>query len=454
MDIETRILDGIVEAADGAEFLPVDVIDQLAAPRSVRDHLHANYEDPSNAANIESLVSYVTDKSNPAKRVFLTLVYCGQLHNLSLLQQAGFQDTDLPIEKTWDKTSKSYHVYSKEITQSPLSGRKLWKCFYDWKNRRDVEAFDDKQWYFIAPVFVTGVFDYRISPKCPLLIMEKSIPSKKMGYSALRIIYDMKHPHLIQPLAAYTWGDQSGFLFPWAEALHQQNLRPTDLKPSNILVFHDGDLPGTLRISNFGFVKIHQGMTQYRHAITSAKTGSMRSKALNGFIGHIDRFWEGTDDKPQQHPGVKRLIEEMRRHLNKDGPQASLAKCLDLVATSMLVPDWTLHHDNGSYDGLSDSSDDLLDSLFSKVSLALTSASSQPSVTVDPDLSDELAQFLLRDEQIRGAAALAADLPKVVPEGNYVFMLSLGAASLPEIVIYSSLYRDSAKITLPSTQLL
>ncbi|KAK1623401.1 hypothetical protein BDP81DRAFT_503672 [Colletotrichum phormii] len=58
----------------------------------------------------------------------------------------------------------------------------------------------------------------------------------------------------------------------------------------------------------------------------------------------------------------------------------------------------------------------------------------------------------------KGAAALAADLPKVqlvlqiVPKGNYVFNLSLGAAGLPETVLWSSLERDSASISYPSTQ--
>lgn len=130
---------------------------------------------------------------------------------------------------------------------------------------------------------------------------------------SLRIIRDLDHNHLIQPLAAYTRHELQGFLFPWAEGgnlkefwksetrlaaadpglmrwvlyqlcglcgatrkLHEKNCRHTDLKPENILLFREGGQPGTLRIADVGLARIHDDETRQRQAITKAKTGSVR----------------------------------------------------------------------------------------------------------------------------------------------------------------------------------
>lgn len=196
MDIEAEILDGFVEAEDGTRFLPGDVIDHLAARGPVRDHIHTNYQGPSNEADVESLVKYVTDKSNPAKRLFLTLVYCDRLQYLGLMQKAGFHDTDLPIEVKWDKTNKRFDVYTNKKAQSNSNSRKLWDCFYHWKDRRDVEDFENRQWYFLAPIFVAGVFDYHFSLKCPLPIVEKSTSSRKTGYSGIVTSVKIHEAHM------------------------------------------------------------------------------------------------------------------------------------------------------------------------------------------------------------------------------------------------------------------
>ncbi|KAF3805938.1 Cyclin-dependent kinase 8 [Colletotrichum gloeosporioides] len=372
MDIEDEIRGRIKKTEDSKTFLPNDAIDELTAQDHVRNYLQANYEYLSNEANIDSLVRYVTDKRNPAKRVFLILVYCGHVQHLFSLQQDGFHDADLPIETTWKKPIKRYSVYTKMSPQSQESGQKLWDCFSTWKDKRDVEAFDEKQWCFMAPVFEANVFDYHLSPNCPIPIMDKTTSTQKVGYSgvvirvtihqahiqaeyrgqqiaskqmhpdmklyyeqeskALRIIHDLKHPHLIQPLAAYTRGGQCGFFFPWAnggtledywkssprpegdseiqwvlnqlcglcgatEALHQKNCRHTDLKPANILRFIEGELPGRLRIADVGLAKIHQNETTKReelNIITSAKTSTKRYEApeLQQKLEQISRVFD------------------------------------------------------------------------------------------------------------------------------------------------------------------
>lgn len=131
---------------------------------------------------------------------------------------------------------------------------------------------------------------------------------------SLGIIRELKHDHLIIPLAAYKRTDQlRAFLFPWAEGgnlkefwkrtdlrptedtelmrwvlkqlcglcgatktLHDINCRHTDLKPENILLFKESEPLGVLRIADVGLAKTHTVNTQQRKSATNANTGTLR----------------------------------------------------------------------------------------------------------------------------------------------------------------------------------
>ncbi|KAF5492667.1 Cyclin-dependent kinase-like 4 [Colletotrichum siamense] len=456
MDIESEIRERIEEPTDGKPFLPNDAIDELTARRNVREYLRANCQYLPKDANIDSLVRYVTDEDNPARRVFLILAHCDCVQHLSLLQQDGFYDADLPITKTWEKTAKRYRVHtnSRRKSQTQRSNRKLWHCFDRWKRSRDVEDFDTKQWRFMAPVFGADTFDYHLSPKCPLPITEESVSTRKVGYSgvvvsvkiheahiqdkykgqqiafkqlhpnmdayyaqeseALRMINELNNPHLIQPLAAYTRGDRCGFFFPWAnggtledywrnnprpegeanirwvlnqlyglsgatKALHQKNCRHTDLKPSNILLFIEKELPGRLRIADVGLAKIHKDETTQRerlNIITSAKTSTKRYEApelqqqvdqlsrvfdvwslgcvfleflvwtcygrsrVDRFIDLNTPFWHVSSGEYQRSLVVDELIDSLRSDIANNGGGTALKRCLDFVDKRMLVPEY------------------------------------------------------------------------------------------------------------------
>ncbi|KAF5490912.1 Cyclin-dependent kinase-like 4 [Colletotrichum fructicola] len=458
MSFQAKIRRSIVRAVDDKEFLPNDAIETLTSPEEVRPYLEGNRQRLQGVA-VGSLVAYVTNPTSPAKRLFLTLVFCGCLDYLVLLRQAGFYDIDLPIEKEYDDTNYRYDVYTKNTRQSQESRRKLWKVFHQWADSSQVESFYSKQWCFMAPIFVSNVFDYQLSPNCPLPIIYKSSASQKTGLSgvvlsvkiheahireeyrgkrvaskvmhpdnedyyaqearALRIICDLGHPRLIEPLAAYTRGEQAGFFFPWAgggnleeywqkhappvggagirwvldqlyglcdatEALHQENCRHTDLKPQNILLFHEGKSPGTLRIADVGLAKIHTDQTEQRQTldiITSARTGSTRYQApelqppveqlsrvfdvwclgcvfleflvwtvygqggLASFWQNSTHFWEGTRENYRQHRKVKEQISMMWTTLSSRGTKNALLDCLELVAKRMLEPDYRYRMD-------------------------------------------------------------------------------------------------------------
>lgn len=131
---------------------------------------------------------------------------------------------------------------------------------------------------------------------------------------SLRIIRELRHDHLITPLAAYKRSDElRAFLFPWAEggnlkefwkqpnlrptedpklmrwvlkqlcgicsatkALHDKNCRHTDLKPENILLFENDEPWGILRIADVGLARFHVDMTRQRKSATNANTGTVR----------------------------------------------------------------------------------------------------------------------------------------------------------------------------------
>ncbi|KAF4855049.1 Cyclin-dependent kinase-like 4 [Colletotrichum siamense] len=257
MNLQARIRGSWVKAADqvGKKFVPNDAIEQLASRQVVQDHLDANSQHLQ-GVSVGTLVAYIINPANPAKRLFLALVFSGCLQYLDLLRQSGFCDINLPIDMEYDEANGRYDVYTKDATQAQGSRRDLWNVFHQWTDCSHVESFQEKQWYFMAPVFVSGVFDYTLAPNCPLPLIYKPKAGGKVGLSgvvlgvriheahikreyggqqiafkemhpntdeyyaqeakALRIIHGLKHPRLIKPLATFTRGEQAGFFFPWA----------------------------------------------------------------------------------------------------------------------------------------------------------------------------------------------------------------------------------------------
>ncbi|KAF6839177.1 serine/threonine protein kinase [Colletotrichum plurivorum] len=348
--LEDRIRDNLETSYDGKEFLPESAIDELASPQIVRIHLKAGLKVTPDDASLESLVEYVTNPAEPAKKLFLLLSFCEELEELRTFRDAGFRDKHLPIaiEKNTAITEKyRYNVRSQDSNQ-------FWDVFSAWK-AKNLEDFDGKQWRFLAPVFTPKKFDYTLGHHCPLPILRR-IGHEKGGHfstvfevilhdahqrvldegntkrialkemrpgmddyyqkeaDSLRIIRELRHDHLITPLAAYKRNDQlRGFLFPWAgggnlkefwrrpdlrptedpelmrwvlkqlcgicsatRALHDKNCRHTDLKPENILLFEESESWGILRIADVGLARFHVDTTQQRKSATNANTGTVR----------------------------------------------------------------------------------------------------------------------------------------------------------------------------------
>ncbi|CAI0651165.1 unnamed protein product [Colletotrichum noveboracense] len=353
MNLANRVRGKLCNNVDAQNFIPCTAINELTSVDTVQKYLESVLQHDSSHSSIVELVKYVTNQTEPAKKVFLILVLCGHLEHLSLLLQAGFGDRHLPIECDWNSTNERYDVRTRREPQTPGDTSLAWETFGGWPAEH-VASFAENQWIFLAPVFTPGLFDFDLPQRCPFPILEKHDRSKR-GYSgsvyevnihedhmqielgtksiamkellpnmhdyyrkeaaSLRLIRELKHGHLIQPLAAYRRGSSGvcGFLLPWAEggnleefwkrptkraagdpelmtwtlnqlrglcgateALHLKNCRHTDLKPPNILLFHEGDYPGTLRIADVGLAKIHDDITGQPQPISNAKSGSVR----------------------------------------------------------------------------------------------------------------------------------------------------------------------------------
>ncbi|KAK1480001.1 serine/threonine protein kinase [Colletotrichum cuscutae] len=244
----------VCSAADGKDFVPADDIESLTSRDIVERQLKAIVA----AERLESLVDYVMNSEQPAKRIFLTLVVCDDLKRLQTLADAPhrFGDKDLPVEVRTNPDeltgTVSYDIHS-------VDGGMIWPEFSS-SRKQPLSNFSHHQWLFLAPIFTGDAFHHNLHSACPLPIIQKinhnktgffstvfevvvhdahqrvlpavagkktRVASKEMRIGMdsyyekeagiLDTIRKVEHPHLIKPLAAYRRGDLRGFLFPWGE---------------------------------------------------------------------------------------------------------------------------------------------------------------------------------------------------------------------------------------------
>ncbi|KAK3368274.1 hypothetical protein B0H63DRAFT_565004 [Podospora didyma] len=294
----------------------------------------------------EALVDFVL---GPALRVFL-IVICVIPHQskarkiMRCFLQNNFRDQDLPVD---DDTFSQHAAFSSR----------------SWTSSHTCHSFCHHQWMHLAPVFSGDKFFFRLEREQPLPFTERSLRHKEGASStvyevvvhedhletppfdfkgerrkiaikeirpivndtvddfstqfdnearALAHIRDLKHPHIIQWLAAFTRGPEHYLMFPWADGgnlrefwkdtdtlsvntdsmrclvrecltqfrgladalvkLHvHKKYRHGDVKPENILRLLDGTTStGILQIADFGLAKQHSGPT-FKRGPTSTR---------------------------------------------------------------------------------------------------------------------------------------------------------------------------------------
>ncbi|CAM1509806.1 Fc.00g001410.m01.CDS01 [Cosmosporella sp. VM-42] len=351
-DLGDRISDQSCKNTDDRWFVPADAVDGLAP----RDVIKKELEGKTGNVPLSSLVDYVLNK--PAIKVFLTLAYCYNMDAMVDIYRSGLCDEHLPIEQDIANSTKqvSLRTLNANSTSQPD-----WTPIIPWGGRRRRE-FLDRQWLFLAPVFTMDQFIYTLlSKQCPLPITNtkpgtqgglsgsvnevevhpahQKVLKKENGESlrvalktirpqmghyfqqeeeTLAVIREIKHPHLIKPIASYRYNDEDHgyFLFPWAEGgnlrqfwakevtrplknrrmmmwvleqlrglchalsiLHDRGHRHGDLKPENILLFDERHSIRTLQIADVGLARFHKMDTQQRKDLmqkTKTMTGTIR----------------------------------------------------------------------------------------------------------------------------------------------------------------------------------
>lgn len=187
--LEDRIRAKLCKSYDEKEFLPADAIDSLTSREIVEAHLETNRKELPRNISTQSLADYVTNPTEPAKKLFLALSFCEQLDKLSSLVEAGFRDKNLPIAAEQNKAREDKFCY---IVRTLNTGQ-VWEVFETWK-AKDLEFFRANQWRFVAPVFTTESFDYRLNDNCPLPILKK-ISHQKGGFFSSVFEVDIHEAH-------------------------------------------------------------------------------------------------------------------------------------------------------------------------------------------------------------------------------------------------------------------
>ncbi|KAH6665936.1 hypothetical protein B0J14DRAFT_660071 [Halenospora varia] len=367
--LQTQLIESFAKNCFQAEqeFLPADMLDGLVTESNIDNVL-------SEAGVMSPDIKDYIGKS--ARKTFATLVCIGKTSAVQDFHCAGFTDEDLPVEERSEMqeghTGLIWVVkscYAAPATLQSPSDIKHWAMFSEW-TAKSIREFSRDQWLFLAPVFSSTPFEYKLHHRCPLpfpllkrtltnsffsnvyevevhpahmkvdesdnqeaprMIAVKQLRQDNQDktdryakeFEVLDIIRKINHPHLINALAAYTWGEDRCFIFPWAEGgnlrefwkdhplsegprshdliswlleqfhglfeglrtLHYwektKNCRHGDLKPENILLFTRSNgkrLPGRGRlvVADVGLTKFHNVPTKLRKEATGTWTGTQK----------------------------------------------------------------------------------------------------------------------------------------------------------------------------------
>ncbi|KAF2972307.1 hypothetical protein GQX73_g1326 [Xylaria multiplex] len=234
-------------------FLPADCIYDFTREKFVQQELSRVVS----ARNLseEFVGRLISFASGLGKRIFLILVYCDCIKYLELIFLSGFDDTGLPIGTNDTKKALNSVVFSldKSSYQVQKPGAAL-DCF-DTLAMRDLRAFIQVQWLFLAPIFSSVQFLYNLHPQQPLpfliphreyisgkitkvrvhdahfpmlgismkpvmAVTVRGKDSKHQSYeiaiAGLRVLQRLKHGHIMEPFVAYERYDSLHTLVPWA----------------------------------------------------------------------------------------------------------------------------------------------------------------------------------------------------------------------------------------------
>ncbi|OTB05609.1 hypothetical protein M426DRAFT_10357 [Hypoxylon sp. CI-4A] len=272
-DFKTRIENNLVACVSPfggmvSKFLPQSNIADLTSTDRVMQILTVYYE-----LLLTDLLGYI---QNGAARVFLLLVYTGNLNLIHDFMSHGFLDEHFPIPLD-DEQPLASSLIPPETTLLPQH-REFFSHLSD-KNVLDRLAI--KQWIFLAPVFpnqeITRRLDIqRLDTRCPLpftssnqssigtggfsVVYRVDVPRRNLGREedknlavAVKKFHELplyfgkevkmwqdllalKNDHLIQPLAAFENENHRCILFPWYEGGNLRDYWKTEREKNKELI--------------------------------------------------------------------------------------------------------------------------------------------------------------------------------------------------------------------------
>ncbi|KAI1125775.1 hypothetical protein F5Y10DRAFT_294354 [Nemania abortiva] len=254
LSLQYSIISYLEKSFNEEKFLPANRIEYLTREELVRKEL--SLEEPTQQESrkefVDRLVSFA---SGPGKRIFLILIYCDCLKYLDLIFRSGFDDTGLPIGLSDTKNPSNSVVFSLDKPSYQVQKPSASLNCFDTLLIKELRAFIEAQWLFLAPIFSSDQFLYRLHPQQPLPILtpqrecsSSNITKAQVHHghntmpdisskSVMAVVVTVRHPwhqdyerevtslqdlqklkneHLISPFIAY---ERSGYLYtlvPWA----------------------------------------------------------------------------------------------------------------------------------------------------------------------------------------------------------------------------------------------
>lgn len=180
-----QILDE-VKSPRGKNFLAADQIEALATYETVNRVLFE-----AKVPKSQEVAAYVVEKH--AKRVFLSLVYCGRVQCMKALKDHSPQlcDNHLPV-----RLDDDHNLVTIDASESS-QGDGRWPLDLNVRDRESMGAkmlFETAQWNFLSPIFTKEKFYYEFEPGVRLPFLKKSDVVKNGAFGSVREV-ELYHSH-------------------------------------------------------------------------------------------------------------------------------------------------------------------------------------------------------------------------------------------------------------------
>jgi len=182
--LDEQIEKALVKGYIGEEFLPEDDLDSFVQEPIVAAALREHGGFP--ADEVPDLVQFVCnkDRERSARRLFLILVMIGKLPSLKILEADGVDDSTLPVGflTTDDHYGEGFRLEDLDNSSSPEQSRYYPSFAWILVSRNERVLFSATQWKFLAPVFGSGRFRYRLNGRRRLPYLSVSPYPVSSGY--------------------------------------------------------------------------------------------------------------------------------------------------------------------------------------------------------------------------------------------------------------------------------